>query len=84
MLKGWWQSYNTGGSPDFILAQKMRNMKKDISNWNQEIFGNLEVRRNRALEELAGLEHITENRIPIQFEKQKIWSLSGVGGTSQS
>lgn len=56
MVKEWWQGYVISGNPDFILVQKLGNLKKDISKWNKEVYGKLETRRSRILEELSALE----------------------------
>lgn len=58
MIKEWWQSYTISGSPDFILVQKQRCLKKDITTWNKEVYGKLENRRSKALENLALLDQI--------------------------
>ncbi|CAN4081739.1 unnamed protein product [Withania somnifera] len=49
MVREWWISYTVLGTPDFILTQKMRNLKRDISKWNKEVYGNLENQRNKVL-----------------------------------
>ncbi|KAH0644226.1 hypothetical protein KY284_032110 [Solanum tuberosum] len=35
-VKEWWQSYNVNGTPDYILAQKLKHLKRDISKWQNE------------------------------------------------
>ncbi|XP_016497009.1 uncharacterized protein LOC107815877 [Nicotiana tabacum] len=74
-VKNWWQSYVIGGSPDFILVQKLRRLKADISNWNIEEFGRLETQKTKLLEELAMLEQTTENRTQTQVEKEKLMQI---------
>lgn len=61
-LKEWWQGYTFSGSPDYILTQKLRNLKKDITSWNREVFGKIETRKSKALDELLALEQATESR----------------------
>ncbi|XP_070026635.1 uncharacterized protein [Nicotiana sylvestris] len=61
-LKRWWQSYSFTGSADFILMQKLKTLKKDITTWNKEEFRKLETKRTRALTELLALEHEQERR----------------------
>lgn len=71
------------GSSDFILIQKLRNLKKDITIWNKEVFGKLETRRNKVLAELSTLEKSTENRSPTMLEKQNFFeSEKGAAGDS--
>lgn len=48
-VKDWWNSYSVNGSPDFILVRKLKLLKKDISIWNKEVFGKIEVMKSKAL-----------------------------------
>ncbi|XP_070045594.1 uncharacterized protein [Nicotiana tomentosiformis] len=52
-LKSWWQNYTFTGRADFILIQKLKSLKKDITTWNREEFGKVKTRKNRALEQVA-------------------------------
>lgn len=61
-LKNWWQNYNFNGRPNFIFMEKLRSLKKDITDWNKEEFGKLETRKGKALDELMLLEQNTEGR----------------------
>lgn len=74
MIKNLWQNYVSNGNPNFVLVQKLRNLK-DISNWITEVFGKLDVKRNKALEELSTKDQAAENRPLYQPEKQKAVSL---------
>lgn len=69
MINEWQQGYSVGGSPDYILSQKLKNLK-DISKWNKEVFSKLDMRRNKALEWLKFSEQITEGRTPTLDERQ--------------
>ncbi|KAG5584504.1 hypothetical protein H5410_044938 [Solanum commersonii] len=60
-LEFWWQSYNIVGRADFVLLQKLKRLKRDISNWNREEFGKVETRKTRALDELAAFEQANES-----------------------
>ncbi|XP_055836405.1 uncharacterized protein LOC129905041 [Solanum dulcamara] len=55
MIKGWWQSYIIQGTPDFVLLQKLRNLKKDISKWNRELDQLAELRTLSAQEKAQSL-----------------------------
>jgi len=61
-LEYWWQSYNIVGRADFVLLQKLKRLKRDITNWNREEFGKVETRKTRALDELAAFEQAAESR----------------------
>nr|XP_016481281.1 PREDICTED: uncharacterized protein LOC107802323 [Nicotiana tabacum] len=75
MVKQWWQGYVINGSPDFILSQKLKFLKRDLVIWNREVFGKISTRTNKALEELLILEQATEGRVQTQAEKSKILQL---------
>lgn len=74
-VKEWWNSYDAVGSPDFILVQKLKYLKQNISIWNREVFGKLEDQKRQALNELASLEQSTEGRSQIEAEKARTFSL---------
>lgn len=38
IVEEWWQGYTIGGIPDFIFMQKLRNLKRDISKSNKEVY----------------------------------------------
>lgn len=69
-IEEWWHSYSIRRSPDFILVQKQRKLKKDITDWNRTTFGQLEAQKTKLLEDLALLEQATENRLVSQAEKE--------------
>nr|XP_033512764.1 uncharacterized protein LOC117277437 [Nicotiana tomentosiformis] len=75
LVKQWWQSYTVNGSPNFILAQKLKLLKKDLAIWNKEVFGKLSTRINKAMEELQMLEQATERRAQTLDEKNNILRL---------
>ena len=55
-VKHWWEGYSFLGSPSFVLAQKLKALKKDLKKWNKEEFGNLAFRKKYLLSELLGLD----------------------------
>lgn len=71
-VKEWWQSYNVNGSPDNILAQKLKYLKRDISKWNKEEYGKVEVWESKTLDEILILELAIEGRMNTQEEKSQI------------
>ncbi|XP_075099232.1 uncharacterized protein LOC142176070 [Nicotiana tabacum] len=42
MIKQWWQGYVVNGSPDFVLSQKLKLLKKDLAIWNRESYAKVE------------------------------------------
>ncbi|KAG5613408.1 hypothetical protein H5410_024689 [Solanum commersonii] len=75
MVKKWWQGYIVNGSPDFILSQKLKFLKKDLVTWNKEVFGKLNSRISKAIDDLLLTEQATEGRVRSQVEKNKILQL---------
>ena len=51
LLKSWWEGFSFHGSSSFILAAKLRALKFNMKTWNGEVFGQLEVRKARAIEQ---------------------------------
>lgn len=58
-----------------MLLQKLRNLKKDISKWNKEVYGNIETQRTKALLELGKLDHLAELRTLSTQEKTQFLNL---------
>ncbi|KAG5631485.1 hypothetical protein H5410_003202 [Solanum commersonii] len=71
-INEWWQNYSIRVSPDFFLSQKLKCLKRDITDWNKEIFGKMETRKRKALDELMAIEQAIENRLPSQAEKENM------------
>ena len=51
----WWNGYFFSGSPNFILARKLKALKEDLKKWNKEEIGDLAFRKKCLLLELLGL-----------------------------
>ncbi|KAH0725249.1 hypothetical protein KY284_001114 [Solanum tuberosum] len=80
-VKEWWQSYNVNGSPDYILAQKLKHLKRDTSKWNKEEYGKVEVRASKVLDELLILE--AGNRRQNEDSRGKISDFESQTGNSE-
>lgn len=50
-------------------------LKKDISTWNMEVYGLVDRKRSKALDELSRLEQATESRLQSQDEKLRAFNL---------
>ena len=48
-VKGWWESYTFQGSPSFVVASKLKALKRDLKIWNEEEFGNIVGRKSSLL-----------------------------------
>jgi hypothetical protein len=58
----WWVSYRFQGSPSFIFSQKLKALKNDLKRWNEQEFGNVEIRKKMHMEELSALDRLEEQR----------------------
>lgn len=51
-----WNSYAVTGDPCFRFAKKLKMLKGDLKIWNKEIFGRLDLRMERLLQEVSMLD----------------------------
>jgi hypothetical protein len=68
-VRNWWSSFQFFGSPNFVLAKKLRALKWEIKRWNLEEFGDVRERNKASEEELKSLDNIEEGRQLIEEEK---------------
>jgi hypothetical protein len=61
-VRNWWSSFQFFGSPNFVLAKKLRARKWEIKRWNLEEFGDVRERNKASEEELKSLDNIEEGR----------------------
>ena len=52
LLKAWWERDSFNGSASFILAEKLKVVKSKLKEWNRDVFGRVEYRKNLALDQL--------------------------------
>ena len=55
-IHSWWNQYSFSGTPGFVLAKKLKALKKDIIQWNRSEFGNVEHQKKELLEALKFLD----------------------------
>ena len=55
-VRDWWSSYSYNGTPSFVLAQKLKALKGDLKDWNQQVFQDVGVRRQHLECELEALD----------------------------
>jgi hypothetical protein len=70
-IKRWWDSYIYYGTPSHILACKLKALKIDLKNWNEEVFGNVGMKKNHLLYELNEMNALVEIRNLTEEEIQK-------------
>jgi hypothetical protein len=59
-VKNWWLSYEFSGLPSYILANKLKALKKDLKKWNIEVFGDIGKKKKELLESIRELDAIEE------------------------
>ena len=52
LLKSWWEGDSISGSSSFILTEKLKVLKAKLKEWNIDIFGRVEYRKDLALEQV--------------------------------
>jgi len=55
-------SYEFSGLPSYILANKLKALKKDLKKWNVEVFGDIGKKKKELLEGIRELDVIEECR----------------------
>uniref|UniRef100_A0A2N9F8S0 Uncharacterized protein n=1 Tax=Fagus sylvatica TaxID=28930 RepID=A0A2N9F8S0_FAGSY len=70
-VKEWWDSYIFYGTPGYIMACKLKALKVDLKKWNEEVFGNVGVKRNKLMSELVELDAVADLRPLTGVENQK-------------
>ena len=68
-MQEWWSGYTFSGTPSFVLAHKIKALKRDLKVWNREKFGNLSFNKNRLMAELLALD-ITEGQHGLSYEEK--------------
>ena len=48
-LQAWWESLNFSGTTSFVLVAKLKALKPLLREWNKNVFGNVEVNKDLAL-----------------------------------
>ncbi|KAG5544536.1 hypothetical protein RHGRI_017085 [Rhododendron griersonianum] len=52
----WWNRYSVSGKPSFVLAKKLKLLKKDLRKWNLEVFGLLSNQKAKVLDVICRLD----------------------------
>ncbi|RVW43419.1 putative mitochondrial protein [Vitis vinifera] len=52
LLKAWWEGDNFNGAASYVLAEKLKVVKTKLKEWNRDVFGRVEYRKNVALEQM--------------------------------
>ncbi|XP_035544681.1 uncharacterized protein LOC118348042 [Juglans regia] len=63
MVRQWWNSYLFEGNPSYVLAGKLKALKKDLKIWNEQVVGDVTLQKKSLFQELQGLEGVGEENI---------------------
>lgn len=74
-MRSWWESFNCTGKPDYILAFKLRELKRKLKEWGTSTQGNLVIKKKSILQQLEELDQIQESRLLSQVETDNRISL---------
>ncbi len=56
MVKGWWAGYSFNGPPSRKLARKLKALKEDLKLWNKNTYGDVGLKKNRAMGDILRLD----------------------------
>ena len=71
LVRKWWSCYNFSGSYNHILACKLKAQKQDLKVWNREVFGNVSLNKNVALNQI-GFWDAKEKECGISLEDSEV------------
>lgn len=69
LVKQWWNYFYIYGSPDFIFAKNLQQLKAKLKEWNHLIFGRLEHRKSEILREVQWFGKEAKTRKLTEDEK---------------
>ena len=55
-VQGWWLGYSFNGSPNRVLARKMKALKEDLKAWNRNVFDDVGLKKSRAMDDILILD----------------------------
>ncbi|KAG5521622.1 hypothetical protein RHGRI_033999 [Rhododendron griersonianum] len=68
----WWGSYSIMGTPSFVLAKKLELLKEDLCKWNSEVFGRLEFRKGKVIDDIRHWDgEESEEQVRVLTEEEK-------------
>ncbi|KAG5630156.1 hypothetical protein H5410_001873 [Solanum commersonii] len=62
-VKDWWSSFPNNGRPSYILANKLKILKKELIQWSRSHMGVWKQRKEEVLHQLRVLETTQEQRM---------------------
>ena len=59
------------GTSSYVVAEKLKSLKRKLKSWNKDVFGRVEDRKKQALKNLAHWDALGGQRPHSQFELEK-------------
>lgn len=69
-IRAKWCSYEIVGNPCFMLAKKLKLLKDDLKIWNKEVFGRIDIKIKKTMEEIRLLDEKTGSEGLDEEEEQ--------------
>lgn len=65
LMADWWSSFVISGPPGFQLARKFQMLKAKLRAWNRDVFGNIDRRFERILQQIKVLDSCTMKELSL-------------------
>ena len=61
IVKEWWRNYDINGNEIWILKEKLKRLKKDLKVWNKEVFGHVNISKEKIMSKISELDKKDED-----------------------
>ena len=70
-VRQWGNGYHFMGPPSYILACKLKALKRDLKHWNKQVFGDVAFRKKSLLTELLDIDMRGEMQVLTQEDRTR-------------
>ena len=70
-VRHWWNDYHFIGPLSYVLACKLKALKRDLKHWDKHVFGNVAFRKKSLLIELLDIDMREEMQVLTQEDKAR-------------
>ena len=67
----WWNGYHFVGPPSYVLACKLKTLKRDLKHWNKHVFGDVTFRKKSLLTELLDIDMREGRQVLTQEDRAR-------------
>ena len=68
-VRHWWNGYHFIGPPSYVLACKLKALKRDLKHWNKHVFRDVAFRKKSRLTELLDIDISEEMQVLTQEDR---------------